>query len=152
MGTERDDTDRVIITEVGASGDRQATHGDDGNYGEAGQRRTDDGTTRHRVTGKRSVNPFFMAAWLLALLMVVAGVSSVVFSLQGMNPYARFIPAPDGISESTSYQILMSLLISPVGAGPLLLVAGCMLAGILLTVHGVNHARRRSEPASAAQA
>ncbi|MHA7155433.1 hypothetical protein [Arthrobacter sp. TMN-50] len=146
MGTEKYDTNRVIITEVGVSGERHASNDDDDDddEGGAGQRGTDDRTRGPRGTGNRSVNPFFVGAWLLAGSMVAAGVMSVVFSLKGLNPYVMFLPAPDGVGESTSYQILMSLLISPVGAGPLFLVAGCMLAGLLLAVHGRNYTRRRS--------
>lgn len=147
MGTEKHDTNRVVITEVGATGDRQARDGDgDTLHSEGpGQRGSDDATAWERVAVRRLVNPFFIAAWLFAVLMLVVGVLSVAFSLQGMNPYLVFMPIPGATNDAGSYQTFMSLLVSPLGAGPLFLVAGCMLAGFLLAIHGLNHTRRRFE-------
>ncbi|MBG6180580.1 hypothetical protein [Arthrobacter sp. CAN_A1] len=151
MGTEKDDTNRVIITEVGAPGDRYASHDgrDTGNH--AGQQSAGDGTASRPVAGRRVVNPFFVAAWLLAALMTAVGVMSVTSSLQGMNPYLVYMPVQGGLGESSPYQTFMSLLVSPLGAGPLLLVAGCLLAGLLLAVHGINHSRRPPAGVSAVQ-
>lgn len=144
MGNQHSDTNRVIITEMGAAG-------------QAGQRGADDPdagnplhATRETAVRGRAVNPYFIAAWLLATAMVGIGVMSLTYSARQMGGYMPTLSGP-GMPEITTFDMVMGTLIYPWGTGSLLLAGGCLLAGVLLAVHGINLSRRRSDVGLAVQ-
>lgn len=134
MGTEYSGDDRVSITEVGGAEDQSAVqHQRRGGSPRLGQ----------------EVNPFFFAAWSLALTLLVLGMMWLFFSIRGTDvsqiPPGISAPPEVEIVETSPWPTLMNTLANLTDAGPFLLTAGCLLSGLLLIVHGMNYRTKMTE-------
>ncbi len=131
MRSEEADAYRVRITDVGGADDV----GGDPQQVTAG---------KHH--GRRPINPFFGAAWSLTTGMLLLGVVWLVFFTRGVDPetvrYADYGSASTDPVGTSSYPTIMNTMQNYVDAGPLLLVGGCILAGLLLAVHGLTWHRK----------
>lgn len=106
-------TDRIGITDLGDGGPAVDT--------DRGSRRS-----------PRRRNPFFAAAWVLAILMIAVGALWPLL-LTGPGPrYADYLP------ENAMSQFSMYTMNTMMQAGPTLLVAGFVAAVALLIVHGIQ--------------
>ena len=88
---------------------------------------------RQQARRTRRFNPFFAAAWLLTVMMIAVG-TLWPLAITGTGPgrFADYLPQP---TLSPTYIFTANLLTQ---AGPSLLVAGCVSAVALLTLHGVR--------------